>query len=96
MKKCTALWGDVIHKNEIEIQKIDGLTQAARDKFDTITEQVTAKAKSVTAPTQLDKLSARIDREHTIMRNKMDRLLKRKQYWLTDPGKYSFDLQNVV
>ena len=27
---------------------------------------------------------------------KMDRLLKRKQYWLTDPGKYSFDLQNVV
>ena len=96
MKKCTVLWGDVIHKNEIEIQKIDGLTQAARDKFDTITEQVTAKAKSVTAPTQLDKLSARIDREHTIMRNKMDRLLKRKQYWLTDPGKYSFDLQNVV
>jgi len=96
MKKCTVLWGDVINKNEIEIQKIDNLTQAARDKFDTITEQVTSKAKVITAPAQLEKLNARIEREHGILRRKMDRLLKRKEYWLTDPGKYSFDLQNVV
>ena len=96
MKKCTVLWGGVINKNEIEIPKIDSLTQVARDKFDTITEEVTTRAKTTTAPAQLDKLNKRIEREHGILRRKLDRLLKRKQYWLTDPGKYSFDLHSVV
>jgi len=96
MKKCTVLWGDVINKNDIELKKLDNLVMQAREKFDNVVETVTQKIKDTSAPKQLDKLNSRIEREHGILRRKVGRYLDRKQYWLTDPGKYSFDLQQVV
>jgi len=96
MKKCTVLWGEVINKNNIELSKLDDLIVQARQKFDNVVEVVTQKIKTTKAPKQLEKLNGRIEREHGIYRRKLDRYLGRKQYWLTDPGKYSFDLQQVV
>ena len=96
MKKCTVLWGSVVNKNEIELQKIDNLIGEARAKFDLVEETVAKKLLAATSPKEIQKLNARLPREKALLQKKLDRFLARKKFWLTDPGKYSFILENAL
>ena len=116
MEKAQILWGDVVTKNEAEIQKIDDLflQEAERHKqnMHRINELKCETSKKITtgrhksgkmlsdrdftaANNAFEALFHRQDRETARHTKKINTLVDRKSYWLSQPGKYSFLLEKV-
>ena len=116
MEKAQILWGDVVRKNDGEIQKIDDLflVEAERHKknMHRINELKCEVSKKITtgrhksgkmlsdrdytsANTAFEALFYRQDRETSRHTKKINSLVDRKSYWLSQPAKYTFVLQKV-
>ena len=116
MEKAEILWGDVLSKNDAEIQKIDGLflEEAERHKqnmhrinelkCDISKKITTGRHKSgkvlsdrdfTSANSTFEALFKRQERENGRHGKKINGLVDRKSYWLSQPTKYTFVLQKV-
>ena len=116
MEKAQILWGNVVTKNESELQKIDSLflMEAERHKqnMHRINELKCEISKKITtgrhksgrvmsdrdfasANNAFEALFHRQDREASRHAKKINVLVDRKSYWLSQPGKYSFLLEKV-
>jgi hypothetical protein len=98
MDRCKVLHGEAININQQEIQKIDKALCAAKDakrerliglgqRIRQTSERAMATRKKLTATTERER--ARFDR-------KLEKLLVRRQNWVTSPTKWSFDLAPIM
>jgi len=98
LDKLHVLFDEEAERHRVNMRRVSELKKAVTQKISSKKHESgrgmsTRDLKS--ASSQFEKLFERQDRERSRHSKKVNRLLDRKTYWLSQPGKYSFLLEKV-